>query len=434
MTRKILFLAYYFPPLGGGGAIRPVKFIKYLWQSNWHPIVITSRTENYYALDSTGFNDLPNSLIVQRMPEFNLIPVYEWLYKFRLDGLAHFLRRHESRFLLPDRQMGWFRSALKAGLDICKEENIDLIFSTAPPYTCHLIARSLKHRTTLPWIADFRDEWSDYGFIRWGGIARFFQKKMEKQVLQVADKITTTTSWISQNFQEKIKAAQNKIYTITNGFDPEDFTNLPIDSFNNKKLVLTHAGSFYGQRTPREFLQALNSLIRSNLIGKNEIEINFLGPKPSIKGLSDFNLQLSSIKFWGYRSHRQALQQLSQSTALILIQSEEGYRCIPGKTYEYLALGKPILAIVPEFSAVKKLLKEKDGIYFADINNIETIRQTLYRLYRDWKRGLLKLKIQHRGLENFSYPRLVERLINLFNEVCEDDKPQRNVARVIRGV
>ncbi|MFQ5706396.1 MAG: glycosyltransferase [bacterium] len=416
--RKVLFIAYFFPPLGGGGVQRALEFVKHLPQHGWQPMVLTSDTQDYHAWDPCLLQQLPAQARVVRAHVRNLLPVYEWLYKLRLNRLAHFLRRHENGFLIPDRHVGWYGFARKRGLQMVAEEEIDLIFSTAPPYTAHLVASFLKRRTGLPWVADFRDEWSDYGFIQRPFGVRQLQRRWEARVLAQADRITTTTPWITGLLRNKLPQHSNKFSTVTNGFDQENFGQESPKS-KSAKLVLTHAGSFYGHRVPDVFLQALAQLLQAGKIKAAEIEIQFVGSQPSQRLLKCLGIEHLVTYSDAFVSHKQALAKLRACTAPVLMQSNEGRRCIPGKVYEYLALHKRIVALVPRPSAVASLLQSMPGVYLAEFNNKQETTDIILKLFDDWKNANGPFIQIRETLGQFEYGALTGRLAQVFDMLTE---------------
>lgn len=419
--QKVLFLAYYFPPLAGGGVFRALRFVRYLPQYGWQPVVLTSEGADYHARDVELLRRVPPQVEIHRGRVYDLRPVYEWLYKLRLNPAAHWLRRREGRFMLPDRQVGWWSAASRKGLELIDRERVSAIFSTAPPYTAHLVAYRLKQRTGLPWVADFRDEWADYAFIRQPGPLRRLQVGLERRVLGAADRVVSTTPWITATLREKLPEAYAKFDTIYGGYDPDDL-RLAVTEDRSRRFRIVHAGTFYGQRTPEPFLRALAGLLQGAELSASDVAVEFIGSSPPRDLLRTLRLH-DVVHNHGQVAHRVALRTLQEATVLLLVQSPEGPRCIPGKTYEYLALGKPLLALVPRPSAVEDLLHNLPGVYLADFTDAREVAAALRRVHRIWQRGHLQPDYHRPEVHRFSYGTLTAQLAKVLVSACAFPEP-----------
>ena len=207
-------VSFYFPPLGGGGVQRSVKLVKYLPLYGWEPVVLTSSCKDYYAFDKSLFEDLPKTLKIVRTPLWDMLPVYEWLYKFRLNALAHYLREREAYFMVPDKRCGWIPHAYEAGLKAITLQKINALFTTSEPYSSHMIGLFLKLRTGIPWIADFRDEWSDNTEYQKTYLHTKLHKYLEMLVLKNADIIISTSKQITDILSKKLPHSTEKFITI----------------------------------------------------------------------------------------------------------------------------------------------------------------------------------------------------------------------------
>jgi glycosyltransferase involved in cell wall biosynthesis len=234
--RRVLLVAYYFPPLGGAGVQRSLKFAKYLPELGWQPTVLTCSTGMRYTQDPSLTADIPAGLQVERASVLE-----PWRPLLRSHRLTLFLNRWLS---LPDRQIGWFPLAYRKGLKWLRGGFFSAIYTTAAPYTAHLLGLRLKRATGLPWIADFRDEWTQNPSLpNPSPLYRRLNKTWERQVLTEADRVLSVSEPITEGLQKLVEPTQRgKFHTLTNGYDPADF---PAQSENrsSQKFTVVYTGS-----------------------------------------------------------------------------------------------------------------------------------------------------------------------------------------------
>ena len=266
--KKVLVVAYLYPPVGGSGVMRTLKFTKYLPQFGWKPYVLTVKNPFYDLIDPSLLEEIPTEACICRT---------YWL-DHRLFSVP--LRKvgiNPSYIFIPnDMNIGWLPFAIQQGNKLMNKNKIDLIYATFPPAVNILIGCLLKKITDKPLVLDFRDPWTQNPFIKYP--SRFHKKAeetMEKVCLQSAEYIITATESMMQNIIEKYPFVSRKCITITNGFDPEDFENLKRWNYGTK-FTITYTGSFYGLRTPKFFLIALRELVKDEEI-KDNIQIIFVG-------------------------------------------------------------------------------------------------------------------------------------------------------------
>ena len=408
-NKKVFIVSFFFPPLGGGGVQRMLKFAKYLPDFGWQPVVLTVKNWQYYAFDSSELKYIHYP--VYRVAPLNWQIIYEWLYKFRLDFVAHFLKKKETIYLFPDRMIGWLPCAYFYAKKIIKQHKPDLIYTTSPPNTSHLLGYLLKLNTNLPWIADFRDEWSDYKFVSLPPCLKSFHKTFEKRVLHKADAVTTVTPWVTRLLRDKCTRTKGKFHTIYNGFDQDDIKTDFENNSKNGKFHLLHMGTLYGNRNADYLLKAVKHLTEKNQIPAREIKLEFVGSP----GSSDSSYKDVVINRNLYLNHSECLKVLNAADVAVLIQSNEGRTGIPAKTFEYLAMQKPILALIPNNSMLTEILSQLQVKTICPFDDINAIADAILFLYRNWKNKQLQISYDKSILHKYERKLLTRQLSDIFN-------------------
>ncbi len=402
-NKSVLIIAYYFPPSGGPGVQRVLKYTKYLREFGWEAVVLTVENANYPAFDYSLLSELPEDIKVFRTKIFepyefyraftgkknepidvNVIKKEDQKLSFK-EKVAEFIR---ATFFIPDARIGWYPYAKKKAKEIINTHKIEAIYSSSPPYTCSIIARYIKRKFKLPWIAGFRDPWT--GFIsapkRWL-IPRWIDQRLEFSVFDEADLVEVAWEGIAKDaFSKYPNLDSQKFIHIPNGFDPEDFPQ--IEYSPNQKFTLTYTGSMYGRRNPKSLFEAIELLISREEINPNSFLIKLIGRfGGEIYEMIEQTSFKNSIKVVGYLEHSESLKELVTSDALLLIvdESKESEEIVPGKVFEYLGSRRPILAICPTNGAVAKLImKTKSGLV-AHQTQIEQIAENFKKLFEMWK-------------------------------------------------
>jgi glycosyltransferase involved in cell wall biosynthesis len=299
--------------------------------------------------------------------------------------MAEFIR---ATIFIPDARIGWFNSAVKAGLEAIEHEKIDAIYSSSPPYTCSLIARALKRKSGLPWIAGFRDPWT--GFIttpkRWAIPAKI-DRTLEHAVFKEADAVEVAWTGIMKDARGKYPSLPpEKFHHLPNGFDSADYPDVPEGSRTDNRFTVTYAGSMYGRRNPDAFLKAVEGLVSRGEVDRSKIRLRFIGRFGDEVMAMFRNSDLrDAIEVVGYMPHADSVRQLVLADALLLVVDEcdESEEVVPGKVYEYIGSGRSVLAVAPEKSAIADLIAETRSGYVAHQSNIAGIAHAFLTLYRD---------------------------------------------------
>ncbi|MEG6612754.1 glycosyltransferase [Pseudoclostridium thermosuccinogenes] len=442
-SKKVLFIAYYFPPIGSSGVQRSLKYVKYLKQYGWDPIVVTVKNDDSNTIftkkDETFLNEIPDETQIVRidMPTSissnHIKEVIDLACGLINDkGLKeeyfNYIEKYKTLdfILRPDVYILWANNVIKQ-IEKCVDfDDIDIIYTTSSPYSDHVAGFFLKQHYNKPWVADFRDEWSNNCYARRNknDIIYKFDYSMEEKIVNYADKIITTTPLSSDNYRNIFNLDNEKVITITNGYDEDDFQNLEIIS-NNDKFTMIHNGVLYSVRTPETFFQAVSNLLKKGLIDKNKFKI-YMGPTDDDdrwKKLSKELLLEDNIEFLGYLNHKDSLRLAAKVDSLLLIVGSEKRTgaVYPGKLFEYLRLNKPILSLSPIGGVVDKLIKDLDRGFNIEFLDVEGIEKAYLNMYQMWKDGKLKSYNTTENIMQFDRKVLTKRLVALFDELTNKD-------------
>ena len=410
--KKLLMIAYYFPPLGGSGALRPFKLAKYLPDFGWNPIVLTVKNPDwYYAYDPSLLQELPPEVEVVKDFMLRSAWIYRILNPLRIQKFDTVLRRH---FIQPDDQMGWIPFGYLRAIKLLNIHSVKIIYSTSAPLSCHLIAYLIKKKTGIPWIADFRDEWFENPEFNFPTIFhRKLHYKLENLIVNSCDKVITAAPIFGQ-LLAKHTIDRKKILTITMGFDLDDFPKR--ENKRKKRFVLAFSGLFYGSFRPNNFLKAVEELIAEKKISPEKIKVMFIGA--NTESDTNFTDTHGICEFKGFVTHKKSLQYLSEADALLLLLSKErGENVIPSKTFEYMASKKPILAIVPSEGKVAKIIRKSNTGIIADFDNIKEIKTAYYQLYCQWKNKKVEFYPIRKEVCKFDQRRLTKKFASLIDEL-----------------
>lgn len=411
--RNLLVLAYHYPPVAGGGVFRTLKFVKYLPSYGWNPTVVSVRRSKFSPTDDSLLKEIPehSRTIRTRSLESKLMA-----YAPSHIGLSSKL------YLMPDEMISWYPFAISQATKVIRSDTIKVIYSTAPPYTSLLIGASLKLRTGLPLVIDFRDPWTQNPEKNYP--SHFHEKideRMEKKVLTLADRILLSTDINRDDLLVKYPdIPPEKCITMTNGFDPGDFEGIEIKP--SGKFKISHTGSFYGRQSPEFFLQAVNRAIGECKELANDLEIIFAGrsSKEYWDLAKKYGLEGILVEH-GYVSHHQAIEILVNSSCLLLIigKGDRSNSVYTGKIFEYMASGVPIIATVPQEGASAKLIKDSRTGVVADTEDVDSIKEAVLRQYRSWKAHSLAVDTDWDIVNNYSRKKQTMQLADIFNELAE---------------
>ncbi len=429
MSKKVLIIAYYWPPSGGSGVQRWLKFVKYLPQWGWEPYVFTPENPSFTIRDESLVKDIPMEAEVIRFPIwepydsfFKLSGVFEkksrpadmvtTKNKSLFQRITTFIR---ANFLIPDPRVFWVRPSVKFLHDFLIENEIRTIITTGPPHSIHLIGYRLKKKNpSLRWLADFRDPWSEWGLLdslNVGAFARSLHRKLEHKVLTSADKIITITPFYARKFEA---LAQRKVTLLTNGYDEDDFKTLRV--VRTEKFVIRHVGIINERCDPRPFMEVIENLVKENANFGSLLHIDFVGEVHSrIRNFVHDSPSLSTrTSFTPSVPHDQLISMYGQSSLLLIVltgyKDAEGY--LPGKLFEYLATGLPVLGVGPSHGDAAALLTAAGAGEMIDDTNREHIKNKVIEHFTAWRNGTVS--IQTRDVAKYSRKNITKELSDLF--------------------
>jgi glycosyltransferase involved in cell wall biosynthesis len=357
---KVLIVTYYWPPSGGAGVQRWLKFSKYLPEFGWDPVILTVDPE-YAAYPVTDFSlnaDLPSTLKIYATRATNYFSIYKKdTSKIPTAGFANgvdnsfkgkVLRFIRGNFFLPDPRKGWNKHAFKKACELIETEGIRNIITTSPPHSTQLIGIKIKKKyPTVNWIADLRDPWTDiyyYNQFYPTIISRWIDRKYEENVLRKVDKIITVGSSLKNLFSSKVKGIESKTCVITNGYDEDDFSGIRED--NRSGFTITYVGTLSDNYPIDGFLDALKIFKEEG----NEFMFRFIGTvSKNQRDLIQSKTGNSILEFIPYVDHSEAIKYMLQTTVLLLIipDHQSNKSILTGKLFEYIASGKPIICLGP---------------------------------------------------------------------------------------
>ena len=381
--RRAFFVSYYFPPLGGIGAHRSVKFIKYLAAFGWDVTVLTVQEGVQYIRDESLFDDLPASVKIVRARTLDVSCVRGWIKRVKPARLRKQLDYRFSLCLVPDDAMFWRWPAFFKAL--WHVRSCDVIFSTAGPCTSHLVARDLRVLTGKPWVADFRDEWTMNPYVSYLSQRQArLNGRMEASVLRHADAVTFAAEGFERKYSDAYPEYRSKLSTIWNGFDPEDVAEFR-DKVNpdRSKFTIRHVGSMYKDTKPDVFYRSLRGLLDGGQVAADKICLDVVGNY----GWPLFEYPGVEVKNHGYVPHREAIRLMCRSDLLLLFVPEtRGKAAHTGKVFDYMGSHRSILAMIPPGGDLERMLDESGLARVVAYSDEETIAEELGRLYRTWER------------------------------------------------
>ena len=444
--KRVLIITYYWPPTGGSGVQRWVKFAKYLPSEGWQPVIYTPENPEQLAVDLSLEKEIPENTEVLKT---HITEPYE-LYKKFLKKSGHTKEAVEvnpvnaqnksfaqkaamwvrGNFFRPDPRCMWIRPSVKYLKKYLEEHPVDLIVSTGPPQSMHMIGRLLARETGIPWIADFRDPWTKIFYFKHLSMTRATQrwhKKMEKKVLDDAAAVVAVSPLVQQEFQAM---TQTPVELITNGYDECDFPHGKSDEATggaDKNFVITHTGLFAADGNPTTLWTVLAEKCDKDEIFRKRLKIKLVGKTDEqiINGIKEAGLRENLIDL-GYQPHAAAIEEQRMASLLILpLRKEPEYKAVlPGKLFEYLASWRPVLGIGQPDGAMSMILNTtKTGI----VLNWEDKTSISRFIDYCWKKHLSgELTVEDADISRFTRRNLTRQMAALFNKICNKDSSLRS--------
>jgi len=422
--KKALVVTYYWPPAGGSGVQRWLKFVKYFRDFGVEPIVYTVKNPNYPITDETLKNDIPEGVMVLEHPIFEPNNVLSFFGKKNKNtGLLNpnptfygkILQYIRANYFIPDARKFWVKPSVNYLKKFLKENSIDVVITTGPPHSVHLIGLKLKKELNCKWIADFRDPMSTIFYnndLQLTSSTKLKIEKLEKEILKSADRIIT----VSEFLKKELELNANNVQVVTNGFD-KDTTSLNREELD-EKFTISHIGQLPHNSNPKNLWSILKEVCSENSDFKSDLQINLIGNVSEIvleditkNGLDD-NLVLKS-----YIPHNEAIKLQTKSQVLLLLipQTKGAEGIITGKVFEYLMAKRPILAIAPSKGDLKKIIIETKAGYVVDFDDSETLKKRIVTLYKDYKKGTLVC--QSVNIDQFHRRQLTKQVSQIIHEI-----------------
>ena len=424
MRKKALIITYYWPPAGGPGVQRWLKFVKYLRDFEVEPIVYAPENPSYPIIDESLLNEVPKDITILKQPikePYGLASIFS---KKNSQTISRgIITKHKNQtliekallfirgnFFIPDARKHWVKPSVEYLSKYIFDNNIETIITTGPPHSLHLIGMQLKEKLGVKWLADFRDPWTTIGYHKQLKLTQTSikkHKKLEAQVLQNADEVIVTSFRTKKEFQE---ITTKPISVITNGYDTEITEQVTLDT----KFSLAHIGSLLSERNPEMLWQVLSDITRENKEFEAHFQLNLVGTvsEEILKDLDYYGLS-HYINIVGYISHNEAIIHQKKSHILLLIEkdSEETKCIIPGKLFEYMVSNRPIIAIGPEDSDIEQIIKTTNTgcyFYYSDYDKLKTQILEYFNAFKTHN-----LQSHPIGLEQYSRKSLTKKLSQL---------------------
>lgn len=431
--RRVLIITYYWPPSGGSGVQRWLKMSKYLPENGWQPVVYTAENAEYPVEDPSLQNDVAPETEVIRQP---IVEPYDFYKKFL--GIkknekvkAGFINEGKKKsgwkeklsvwirgnFFIPDARCWWVRPSVKFLSRYLKEHPVDAIVSTGPPHSMHLIANTLHKKMHIPWVADFRDPWTDIDFYHDLKLTRCADRRhhrLEHQVLTEATKVVTV-GWDCAKGLEN-HGAEN-VYVITNGFDDVPENGITEQSQPDDVFTMSHIGIIGANRNPEKFWEAVGELdipdFKIRLIGQTDNSV--------IESIKKNNIE-KFVEIIPYIPHNQVVEEQLKSHVLLLFvnNTPNAKGVLTGKLFEYLASGRPVLAVGPEDGDSAKIISETDSGIVIDFDDKEKMKSVIMDFYQKYKDNQLVTK-RSESVERFSRRHLAKEYVKLLNQTIVKD-------------
>jgi glycosyltransferase involved in cell wall biosynthesis len=410
--KRVLIVHYFFPPLGGAGVPRILKFVKYLPAYGWEAVVVTTASTWYGVRDDSRVADVPNGTTVIRARELPVGPLRRRLlnplHRLRLESLLGYVG-------WPDEQCGWFPAATVTALRHVKRWKPDILLTSSHPYTAHLVGLAVSRLSGLPWVADFRDEWVNNPFASpapWG--ISWLNTRAERLIATSAARTVVVADWFSINGAESAD-----VVTIPNGVDEEDLETLPPPlPMDERRFRLSYVGTMYGPQDCAPVLAALRRLVDERRIDPARMAFRVVGNvwTPHLEALCPI-----PVERVGYVDHRRALTEMGNATALLFYVAPTS-RAPAGKLYEYLASGRPILCVARPDNLAYELVDGWDAGAVASADDGAAIETAILDLYRRWELGTLGVshEVRERAVARFSRRKLTGDLVNVFEAVANE--------------
>ncbi|MEZ5083095.1 MAG: glycosyltransferase family 4 protein [Bacteroidales bacterium] len=429
--KKVLIITYYWPSSGGAGVQRWLKFVKYLRDYGWEPIVYTPENPEAPAIDHSLEKEIPEGIAILKTKIWEPYSAYKKFVGRKKDDKikSGFLSEKKTpsftenlsvwirgNLFIPDARKFWINPSIRYLTQYLKENPVDAMVSTGPPHSMHLIALGIKKKLNIPWLADFRDPWTNIDFYKDLRLTKRSDQKhhfLEKEVLKNADRIVVVSNGMVNDFHQ-IESRDYEV--ITNGFDT--FSKYETSIQPDEKFSIAHIGSMAPTRNPEILWKALHEIILEEDVFKCDLSIKLVGQVDySIReSLEKYELtNFTEIRPYLNHADVQSLQRSAQVLLLIINNSPNAKLVVTGKIFEYINSARPILCIGPKDGDAANILNETNTGFVADYNDLTSLKDELLKLYRKFKKG--NLVAEGKNISQYSRKNLTGKLADVLNEM-----------------
>lgn len=436
--KRVLIITYYWPPSGGSGVQRWLKMSKYLPEYGWQPVIYTTENAEYPIIDHSLEKDVAPNIEVIRRPITEPYSAYKKFLGINKDETVKmgFIQEKENNkswksdlslwvrgnFFIPDARCGWVKPSVRYLKEYLNEHPVDAIISTGPPHSMHLIAMKLKEALGLPWIADFRDPWTEIDYYNDLHLTAWADRKhhrLEQEVLTKADKVVT----VAPDGARRLGRLGNRnVRTIYNGFDRDDDAQTPVNL--SEQFTITYLGVLSKIQNPSNLWQALAELIKEDSGFDKNLKINMIGQIDSavVSSINENGLT-QHVAYSPYMPHDQVSAVHRSSTLLLLLlmpDSEPRAKgLLTGKLFEYMASGRPILCIGPEDGDAARILRETGAGQTISFEDKEKMKEALKNLYQRYLENTLEGNTNPK-VENYSRQVMTQQYAALLNQAINE--------------
>lgn len=433
-TKTAILFTYYWPPASGPGVQRWLKFVKFLPQYGWDVIIVTPKNGSYPNTDPSLLEDIPENTLIEKtrtLEPFRLFNILSGnsdkgktstVGMSEIKGSQTFIKRIAAsvrgNIFIPDARMGWVPFATLRGKKILKQHPVDLIITTGPPHSTHLVGHKLSQKYDLPWVTDFRDPWTSIYYNKFLPRTKWSKRKdreLESRILMTAN----STLAVSNGIRQELESRAQNIHVIPNGYDREDFTGLG----NRKKrdhFKLSYIGNLKGNQNCEAIWKAIQDLRTENEAFRNAFKLSFTGNihDEVLQSFKEFEID-DVTEILPFVEHQEAVKRMYESDALLfpIPQAENNEQIITGKIFEYLASQNPLLSVGPVDGDAAHLLADCGRSAMLDYEDEAGIKKRLLSLFEEWKESQKRPKHSGTEHEKFSREKLTQTLAEILNKV-----------------
>lgn len=434
--KKFLLITYYWPPMGGAGVMRWAKMSKYISASGWAPVIYTPEGGETGAYDESLLKEIPPDITMVRLPIWEPYDLYKTLLgrKKKEKLYSGFINENKKaslaqkfsvwvrgNFFIPDARMFWIKPSVRFLKRYLQEHPVDAIVTTGPPHSMHMIGYKVHRATGIPWIADFRDPWTNIDFYRdlhLSSWADHRHHRLELKVLETASKVVTVT-WRSRD-EFKALCGRDDIVVVPNGFDDADFPDAGKIKLD-EAFSIVHIGSMNKDRNPIVLWKAIRKALEVSSELTEHLSIKLVGPVDfSVRtAVEEYGLQQYTT-FVEFVPHSEAvmMQQQAQINLLVINNSPNSKTIIPGKLYEYLGSGRPLLAVGPRDSDSAMVIEKTRGGVVHEYDDVEGLKDRILEYFKLYQQGTLKADAE--GTQQFTRRHLASEFAKVLDSIIKE--------------